>query len=462
MCVVIKLLHIMLLFILLLLYTTDATQWSHKKPPFRIAVVMGWIGGGNIPASGKYFFSSVAANSNILDLLLFHEDNQHLVDFMSKDSYSNIHVYDLGHNGFSTLSAQKMGSKLSLSSNDISELAHHMATIYRVQPKWTLEIRPAFGSIFEDYLTDYTHWLYMDMDEILGDIPAWLEMEELTDFHMVTLATGDSHRVYMRGPFTMINTTHEFPSLIWKKCSYLSSENIMNYFRFKTENCIGTKEHITSRSHIVKNSEWNCGLIPDEAEFSERVINTPSIRLKIASKSLADPAANRVTDIRPDEIFWIDGAVRFCTNKRSCDPTRPSPFRRRMLSLERRREITMPLSVDLDFPGMRIKKGERTRVLKPRLDGGACQMAWTRPWGRCLRTNDRRFDLYLIDKFWWKQDFAFAEEEQQSAVSERMIVHFRSWKHKWSRLNRDNLVPKPSPLGGGRYIFSSKSINTLE
>lgn len=443
--------------VLLLLGIVVSCFGSHTeqpKPPFRIALLVAWIGNGHIPASSRYFFSSVAANSNLLDLLLFHENNDYLNRVIRGDSYPNVKVYDLGEKGFSKLAAASMGSKLELHSEDITELTELMATVYRAQSKWSLEIRPAFGTIFESYMSGYTHWLYMDVDEILGDFPAWLEMEELTDFHIVTLATGDSHRVYMRGPFTLFNRTHEFPSLIWRRCGYLSAENIMDYFRFKAANCLSGKN--------IPGARWRCGLIPDEAEFSERVIMTPDIRLKIASKSLADPLANLLTDIRPETIFWVDGAVRFCTNEEeSCDPTRPSPFRRRMLNLEHHSSISMPLSIDPAFPGMRIRKGERQRVLMPRKDGGACKMKWTLPWGRCLRTSSRRFDLYLIDRFWWKQEFAFPEEEQQSAVSERMIVHFRSWKHRWSRLGQ-NKIPLPPSHGGGRYVFTGRSIRSLD
>lgn len=441
----------MRLFALLLLFVWCGASSSNSNgaSPFRIAVLMAWMGTGHIPASSRYFFSSIAANSNLLDLLLFHEHNHYLQQTLQGDNYPNIRTHNLGVRGFGKLAAQTMGSQLGLSPKNITELARFMSAVYQMEPKWSLELRPAFGSIFESYLSGYTHWLYMDMDEILGDFPAWLELEELTDFHVVTLATGDSHRVYLRGPFTLVNRTHDFPSLIWKKCNYLSAGNIVDYFRFRSRNCLEGRGPPGAR--------WRCGIVPDEAEFSERVIMTPGIRLKIASKSMADPKSNRLADVRAPEIFWVDGAVRFCSVK-GCDPTQLSPFRRRMLQQEQHSSISMPLSVDPNFPGMRIKKGKRQRVLMPRKDGGSCRMAWTRPWGRCLRTPERRFDLYLIDRFWWKQEFDFSEEVQ-SAVGERMIVHFRSWKHSWSRLKN---VPLPPSHGGGHYLFTRRGIRSLD
>lgn len=455
-----KLLCIFLISVTLALLCSSSYIDKPKNHPFRLAILMAWIGTGHIPKSAKFFMSSVVANSELVDLLLFHESNRHLLDFVGSKS-SNIHVIDLGYGGFSRLCATKMGGKLQLNNESITELEQVMGKVFSARPKWTLEVRPAFGSIFEDYLHGYTHWLYMDMDEVLGDLPAWMELEELTEFHVVTLSTGDSKRIYVRGPFTMVNTTHEFPSLIWTKCSYLDRNNILNYYRFKAYNCIGDRNSAAARRHIVKASSWSCTLTPDEAEFSERVISEPKIRLKIASKSMADPAANRMSDVRVHQIFWIDGAIRFCALNTVCDPTRPSPFRRRMLNIEGTDSISMPLSVDPSFPGMRIKRGERKRVLLPRKDRGGCNMDWTQGWGRCLQTRDTRFDLYLIEKFWFKQEFAFAEDEQQSVVGERAIVHFRSWKFGWdSQLNQDD-IPDPPENGGGHFVFQRQKINKL-
>jgi len=433
-----------------------------EPQPFRIAVLMAWIGSGHIPKSAKFFFASVAANRELIDLLLFHESNQNLIEFLSQNTYPNVRVIDLGSGGFSTLSAQKMGTKLGLHDQATAELEQLMRTVFKAWPKWTLEIRPAFGSIFEDYLPGYSHWLYMDMDEVLGDLPAWIELEELMEFHIVTLSTGDSRRIYVRGPFTMFNTTHEFPSLIWTECSYMSSDTIMDYFRFKAKYCVGDRNSLAANHRTIKKSNWDCTLTPDEAEFSERVIRVPNLRLKISSKSMADPAANRLSDVRVHNIFWIDGAVRFCTSNTACDPTRPSAFRRRMLNIEGTDSVRMPLSVDPSFPGMRIKRGKRKRVLLPRKDHGGCNMAWTQGWGRCLQTRESRFDLYLIDKFWFKQEFAFPEDEQQSAVGERMIVHFRTWKFGWSGQLSEADIPEPPLEGGGRYMFEKNEIHSLD
>lgn len=451
----------LLLLLTVIVVSTTSIDVQKRNHPFRVAILMAWIGTGHIPKSARFFFSSVAANSELMELLLFHEANDHIVDFVNENNYPNVRIIDLGVGGFSTLSATKMGNKVGLSDAETSELEVLMKKVFGAWPKWTLEIRPAFGSIFEDYLHEYTHWIYMDMDEVLGDMPAWLEMEEFMEFHVVTLSTGDSKRIYVRGPFTMFNTTHEFPSLIWTKCSYMNHENLLRYFRFKAENCVGGRNHMAAHRKAIKESDWDCTLTPDEAEFSERVISVPDIRLKISSKSLADPAANRVSDVRVHQIFWIDGAIRFCTNDGICDPTRPSPFRRRMLNIEGRDSISMPLSVDPTFPGMRLKKGKRKRVLLPRKDNGGCNMSWTQGWGRCLQTKETRFDLYLIDKFWFKQDFAFAEDEQQSAVGERAIVHFRSWKFGWGGNLNPQSIPEPPMEGGGQFVFQRKQIQSL-
>ena len=44
------------------------------------------------------------------------------------------------------------------------------------------EYKPAFGVVFEDFLTGYSHWGYCDLDMVLGNLPFFIEAEELTNY----------------------------------------------------------------------------------------------------------------------------------------------------------------------------------------------------------------------------------------------------------------------------------------
>ena len=53
------------------------------------------------------------------------------------------------------------------------------------------EYKPAFGVVFEDFLTGYSHWGYCDLDMVIGNLPLFLEHDELFDNDVVRYTFGD-------------------------------------------------------------------------------------------------------------------------------------------------------------------------------------------------------------------------------------------------------------------------------
>lgn len=54
-------------------------------------------------------------------------------------------------------------------------------------PYYLVEFKPALGWLFREYLREYTHWAYGDLDVLFGDMRrGWLEPNELQDFDIIT------------------------------------------------------------------------------------------------------------------------------------------------------------------------------------------------------------------------------------------------------------------------------------
>ena len=83
-----------------------------KVSPFRIAILLVWYGPNSAPKNIEFFLSSVAANANLVDLLLFHEGNSALEKTVSNAGQKNVHLINLGPNGFTSLVAEKLGISL--------------------------------------------------------------------------------------------------------------------------------------------------------------------------------------------------------------------------------------------------------------------------------------------------------------------------------------------------------------
>lgn len=50
-----------------------------------------------------------------------------------------------------------------------------------------VEFKPALGWVLREYLKDYTHWAYGDLDVFFGDLTkGWLEPSEMRDYDVIT------------------------------------------------------------------------------------------------------------------------------------------------------------------------------------------------------------------------------------------------------------------------------------
>lgn len=50
-----------------------------------------------------------------------------------------------------------------------------------------VEFKPALGWVFREYLKEYTHWAYGDLDVFFGDLTkGWLEPSEMREYDVIT------------------------------------------------------------------------------------------------------------------------------------------------------------------------------------------------------------------------------------------------------------------------------------
>lgn len=59
-----------------------------------------------------------------------------------------------------------------------------------------VEFKPALGWVFREYLKEYSHWAYGDLDVFFGDLTkGWLEPSEMREFDIITYRSVDSTAV---------------------------------------------------------------------------------------------------------------------------------------------------------------------------------------------------------------------------------------------------------------------------
>lgn len=145
----------------------------------------------------------------------------------------------------------------------VQVVARHM----QVHPYSLVEYKPAYGYIFQEYLKEYSHWGYSDVDMLFGDLGRWVEDDEFANYDIVTYGYGDQSRAYLRGQFTF-HRNHPRINLLWRDCDYLSNldTRLADAFRGKAQYKFESAE--------------GC--------YSAAVLNRTDLRIKYAVKAWTD------------------------------------------------------------------------------------------------------------------------------------------------------------------------------
>jgi hypothetical protein len=234
-----------------------------RHPRYRIAMIITWIG-TKFPVWFSYFVQSAAASSYLFDILVFHEQCP-----LPPSQFvpHNVHFISLGRDGMGRLFGTKMADSLGIERSILIPLFQQLLAS---KAYFVTEYKPATGTIFADYLTNYTHWTYGDPDVVLGDMPAFVDMNELSYYDVVTWTFGDNWRLYLRGQFTMHRNDLRINTL-WKQCSFLST-SLVKQLRYK----LGHQQCVTGGRKACFNSAEGC--------YSWVVTRTPSLKVKFATK----------------------------------------------------------------------------------------------------------------------------------------------------------------------------------
>ena len=154
-----------------------------RFPHVRIAMIVPWV--GNLPIWSSYFFSSTAAAAPLVDFLVFHEGQKSLQPF---DAPSNLIFTDLGPGGLAQVFGMAMGEALELPIRNATVVIKAMRLMFEKWPRLVAEYKPAFGAIFREYLSNYTHWGYCDFDMVRNTATAFARHAATT--HTLPLPAG--------------------------------------------------------------------------------------------------------------------------------------------------------------------------------------------------------------------------------------------------------------------------------
>lgn len=242
---------------------TDLTDFRynsvHDLSPAKIAVVLPYLG-KTLPSWFDLFALSAMGSSSLVDWYIF------ITEAPRRVVPSNVHLVRVTRQEmFQRLS--RLDSSYGNTSEGRQNLQTYFQYIIDVHPYILVEMKPALGFLFSDYVASYSHWAYADLDLLVGRLHHQITPDLLYKYDIITLSFGDNNRLYMRGQFTLHKNTPSLSNL-WRGCDYLSK--------------IGPR----LESFFVHKKGWD--FHSAEGCYSKVVANTPNISILYLPVQLSD------------------------------------------------------------------------------------------------------------------------------------------------------------------------------
>jgi len=178
---------------------TEAAQTARP----RVALLVPYF--GRLPLYLNYFLLTAKYNQKTLDVFIFYEHND--ATKIPADIPANVHFFKFNQGELETFIV-----------NRASRLLNHSLPLFTTaKRKKICDYRPLFGSIFQEYLVNHTHWGWGDIDVLYGDLSHFISISDLNDFDVITLQDFQ-HGHHLSGAFSLFKN-NEHVNDLWRRVS---------------------------------------------------------------------------------------------------------------------------------------------------------------------------------------------------------------------------------------------------
>ncbi|RFS26878.1 hypothetical protein DVR12_03585 [Chitinophaga silvatica] len=191
---------------------------------------------GKLPRWFNIFIKTCSYNSDFS--FIFFSDNPVTIET------NNIYFNAFTLNDFNSLASLKLGFNIQIT-----------------EPYKICDLKPAYGLIFEDYIKDFQYWGILDIDLILGNLKAFINVNILNEYDIIT-----AKKEYLTGHFTIFRNCSKVNNLFTESTHYKYVFQSNTIFSFDECNSIwkhllkgipitAIPAKIDSMTHVVKRLE---------------------------------------------------------------------------------------------------------------------------------------------------------------------------------------------------------------
>ena len=184
---------------------------SGKQRRTRVACLIPYIG-STLPAWFDAFATTAYASAELFDFIIF------VTKAPSREVPSNVKIIRIDPKDLYTRLVKLVAHELV----ERDMMLRTMQILIEKRPYDLVEFKPALGTIFDDYITGYSHWAIADLDVLIGRMQRIATPEILQQYDIYTASFGDSYRLYLRGQLT-IHRNHPHVNSLWRQCDHLST-----------------------------------------------------------------------------------------------------------------------------------------------------------------------------------------------------------------------------------------------
>lgn len=179
-------------------WLVDMVIPPRSKGPYKVALISFWF--GPLPNWIDYFAKSVSFSANKgIDFFMFVTE-----DHKPKYDAPNLFFKHISPNEISRRVAKVLRASGLANILDGDDLGH----LYTGDKG--ADLKPLYGALFEEMLKPYTHWGFIDIDSLFGDLSPMLK--DLENYDVVSYPDGYhiNQAVYLAGPLNVFRNIEYF------------------------------------------------------------------------------------------------------------------------------------------------------------------------------------------------------------------------------------------------------------